>query len=58
MLSQVSLAHRGPRAEALHPALLTGVTSAEWLLPTPQLGRAVSVLLHLKCDFYDQNDLY
>ena len=41
VLSWVSLAHRGPRAEASHPALPTGVPSAEWLPPAPQLRRAV-----------------
>ena len=39
VLSRVSLAHRGLRAEALHLALPTGVPSAEWLLPAPQLRR-------------------
>ena len=41
VLSRVSLAHRGPRAEALHPALPTRVPSAEWLPPTLQLRRAI-----------------
>ena len=43
LLSRVSLAHRGPCAEASHPAPPTGVPSAEWLPPTPQLRRAVCI---------------
>ena len=35
--SLVSLAHRVPRAEALHLALQTSVPRAKWLLLTPQL---------------------
>ena len=31
VLSRVSCAHRGPRAEASHPALQTGVLPVEWL---------------------------
>ena len=30
-LSRVSCAHRGPHAEASHPALQTGVLPVEWL---------------------------
>ena len=41
VLSWVSLAHRGPCAEASHPALPTGLPTVEWRPPTPQLRRAV-----------------
>ena len=41
VLSWVSLAPRGLRAEASHPAFLTRVPSAEWLPPTPPPRQAV-----------------
>ena len=52
MLSPVSLAHRGPRAEASHLAPPTRVPSVEWLPPTPQLRRAIvtSILILPNCD--------
>ena len=46
-LSLVSLVHRIPHAEVLHPALQTRVPGAKWLQLTLQLIRPFAEMLHL-----------